>query len=413
MAVDQNPRITAAHDQLEISASKITQAQSGFYPQVYFSETFNRTTNPTWAFGTKLNQGVITLEDFNPNKLNDPEAINNFETAFVLDWSVFNGGRTRLGTKQSRENHQAASLMLKRTRQDVIANTASAYVGLLLARKNVNVVQKALTTAQAHLKLVQSRFKSGFVVKSDLLRAQVRIAELEQERLQAESQVKMSQAVLHAAMGTFGERSINPITPLERCWESKGSIEEWIAMALGNRPDLKQLRHRQTIAQDEMTKSRYEHLPTLNLVGTYQINSENFSEFADNYTVGAVARINLFSGHRISSKTKEAMAFLRLVQSTIKAMELGVRVETQKAFLQTQSAWKQIQVAQTAVTQAEEALRIVRNRYKSGLLTIVSLLDAEVASQQARTRHFKSMHDYKVARINLALAAGTIDTDFQ
>ena len=168
-----------------------------------------------------------------------------------------------------------------------------------------------------------------------------------------------------------------------------------------------------TIAQDEMTKSRYEHLPTLNLVGTYQINSENFSEFADNYTVGAVARINLFSGHRISSKTKEAMAFLRLVQSTIKAMELGARVETQKAFLQTQSAWKQIQVAQTAVTQAEEALRIVRNRYKSGLLTIVSLLDAEVASQQARTRHFKSMHDYKVARINLALAAGTIDTDFQ
>jgi outer membrane protein TolC len=70
-------------------------------------------------------------------------------------------------------------------------------------------------------------------------------------------------------------------------------------------------------------------------------------------------------------------------------------------------------VAQTAVAQAEEALRIVRNRYKSGLLTIVSLLDAEVALQQARTRHFRSMHDYKVARINLALAAGTIDTDFQ
>jgi outer membrane protein TolC len=162
-----------------------------------------------------------------------------------------------------------------------------------------------------------------------------------------------------------------------------------------------------------MAKSRGEHLPTLNLVGSYQINSEDFSEFADNYTVGAVARINLFSGHRISSKTKEAMAFLRQVRSTIKAMELGVRVETQKAFLQTQSAWKQIQVAQTAVAHAEEALRIVRNRYKSGLLTIVSLLDAEVALQQARTRHFRSMHDYKVARINLALAAGTIDTDFQ
>ncbi len=69
-------------------------------------------------------------------------------------------------------------------------------------------------------------------------------------------------------------------------------------------------------------------------------------------------------------------------------------------------------MAQTAADQAEEGLRIVKNRYNSGLLTIVGLLDAEEARQQAHTNYFKALHDYKVARIDLALASGTIDTDF-
>jgi len=91
---------------------------------------------------------------------------------------------------------------------------------------------------------------------------------------------------------------------------------------------------------------------------------------------------------------------------------LAVRVETQRAYYQAQSAWQSIDVARQAVDQAEEGLRIVGNRYAGGLLTIVDLLDAQVALQQARTRHFKAMHDYKVARIDLALASGSIDKDF-
>jgi outer membrane protein TolC len=72
-----------------------------------------------------------------------------------------------------------------------------------------------------------------------------------------------------------------------------------------------------------------------------------------------------------------------------------------------------IGVAKTAADQAEEGLRIVKNRYNNGLLTIVDLLDAELAHQQARTNYFKALHDYKVARVDLELAAGIIDKDFQ
>jgi outer membrane protein len=108
-----------------------------------------------------------------------------------------------------------------------------------------------------------------------------------------------------------------------------------------------------------------------------------------------------------------AKAALRQLTAQREALAQQIQVETRAAFLHAQSAWQQIQVASSALAQAEEGVRIVGNRYKSGLLTIVSLLDAEVADQEARMRHFKALHEYKVARIQLALAAGVIDAEFQ
>ena len=104
---------------------------------------------------------------------------------------------------------------------------------------------------------------------------------------------------------------------------------------------------------------------------------------------------------------------LSKVRALRKAQELGVRVETQRAFYLAQSTWQSITVARQAVAQAEEGLRIVANRYGGGLLTIVDLLDAQTSLQQAQIHHYKAMHDYKVARIKLALAVGTIDEKFE
>lgn len=124
-------------------------------------------------------------------------------------------------------------------------------------------------------------------------------------------------------------------------------------------------------------------------------------------------RVNIFSGNRITEETKAAKSLLSRVQEMQKSIELGIKVQVREAFLKAKSARKRIEVAKTAVDQAEEGLRIVRNRYNNGLLTIVGLLDAELACQQAHTNYFKALHDYKVARVELELAAGTLDTNFQ
>ena len=407
-----NPEITAVHSQVDASQARVSRARSGLFPQVDISESFNRTNNPMWAFGTKLNQEIITSEDFDPARLNDPEAINNFATTLSVTLPVYDRGKNWIGLSQAKLDQKATNLSAERIRQQVIVDIVVSYIDVLLAKENLRVVNQSLETARAHFKIARSRFQSGLVVKSDLLRTDVRIAELEQEQLQAQSQVEVSRAVLNAAMGVEIDRCFQLQTMLERTSEEPGSLETWISRSLGNRPDLEQTKLHEIMAQKEVKKARAAHLPGVYLSGNYEINSEDFSETANNYAIGAVVRFNLFSGFDLQSKVGEAMAKLRQAQAMVRKLELGIRVQTRQAFFMAQSAHKRIGVARAAVAQAEEGLRIVRNRYESGLFTIVNLLDAEVALQQTRTNYFRSLRDFEVATAQLNLAAGIIDEDF-
>ena len=418
IALNENPVIKAAHFQVDASVAQLTQARSGFFPQVFISEAFNHTNNPMWAFGTKLNQEVISQADFNPDKLNDPDAINNFTTAVTMDWTLFDPVRTWFPWQQSRQNLKASEYMLDRTRQEVIARTITAYTGVLLAEEHLNVVRQSLNTALSHLKLVRDRYENGFIVKSDFLRMQVRVGELEQHLIESESNSEIARVNLTATMGLPVERRFDLTSSFyqesdNHKWEIQGSVEKWVETALSHRPDLETLRYQEKIAEKEIQKSKFAHLPSIHIIGNYEMNSENFNDMAENYTLGAVAQLNLFSGNRLGAGTKEAKAALARVKTLITAMENSIHVEIRQAFYQTQSAGKRIQVAKTAVIQADEGLRIAKNRYENGLLTLVELLDAQVAQQQACMNYAGALHDYKTATAQLALASGTMNADFK
>ena len=166
---------------------------------------------------------------------------------------------------------------------------------------------------------------------------------------------------------------------------------------------------REAMAREEVGKARAGHLPSLDLIGNYQIHTEEFDGSANNYSVGVVVSLDLFSGGAPSAKVAEAQAARRQVQALRRQMESQVFLEVRQSYTQTVSAFQRIGVAHQAVAQAEEAQRIVANRYSSGLLTIVELLTAEAALQQARTAQARAFHDYAVGKTDLRLAAGVLD----
>ncbi|MEW6079773.1 MAG: TolC family protein [Thermodesulfobacteriota bacterium] len=407
-AAAENPEILAAGFRVDKASAGLGQARSGFMPQVDFMEMFNRTTTPMWVFGAKMNQENIALTDFDPTVLNDPGELNNFSSVLALSWPVFAGGKIYNGFKQAEKNLEADTLVYNRTRQEIIARAAVAYVGMMLSQEKLKVVTQSIESANANLKMVQSGFDSGLAVKSDLLRAQVTLADLEQQRLQAESQVRTAQAALNATMGKPVDTPLVLTSPFEKCCQLSGDVDHWIGVALANRHDLKRLNCLEEMARRNVTVSKAGHLPSVRLVGSYDINTEDFHDTADSYTVGAVMNLNLFNGFNTTSGIRGARADVSQIRQMIRSMELAIRVQVQSAFLEAQSASQRIEVARSALNQADEGLRIVKNRYQNGLLNIVSLLDAELANQQAKMSYCAALHDFKAAMAGLELAAGTI-----
>ena len=413
IGLEKNPRIAAARSQIDASNARITQSISGLYPRVDFSETFTRTNNPAQAFSTKLNQEQIRVEDFDPARLNDPSSINNFASTLSMSMPIYDAGQIRIGVNQAKLGHESASLSADRTRQEVITGVVAAFAGVLLAQDQMEVIHRTLETARASEKIIRSRLQSGMSVRSDLLRAEVRIAQLEQERLNGRSQVYVAKASLNAAMGVETDRVFNPVPMDLKGSDSPGALEKWIQSGLRNRPDLKEIRYRESMADQEVKKARMAHLPNLYLTGNYELDTEDFDNTGNNYTLGVVLRANLFSGFGTEGRVQEALAVLRQVKAAARQLELAVGVETRRAFYLAQSAFERIRVAEAALDQAEEGLRIVRSRYENGLFTIVNLLDAEMALQQTRNLHLRSLYDHKVAMAQLHLAAGIIEESFR
>ena len=413
IAVAHNPAAKAAEAKVSAAEERLTEAKSGLYPRVGVSGTYNRTTSPMMAFGTKLNQGRIGSEDFLPDRLNNPDAVDDYGLTVSADWFLFDSGQTWYGTRQARMGREAAGLGRDRMTQEIIARTVSSYNGFLLVRENLKTTQQALKTAEATLKLVNSRFENGLVVESDLLQTEVHIADLKQRVFQVESMVSISRAALCAAMGVDPGTPFEPGDELTSDPETTASLDEWLKTAEHKRPDLLAMREQEAAAETEIKKARAARLPGVALSGEYSTHADGINEGHDSYSIGARVTLNLFSGFQVSARVREAKANLREIRAGCEGLVQSISVETRTAYYQAKSAWEEIKVTGAAETQANEALRIVRDRYKNGLLTIVELLNSELSLQQTRTNHFRAIHDYNEARMKLALSAGTLDEALQ
>jgi len=412
-ALEKNPLLEAAQARVGASAERITQAAAGFYPKVYISEAYQLTTNPMWAFGMKLNQEIIAQRDFDPARLNDPSSIDIFNTMLWMTWPLFDSGQTWYGQQQAETAHQATAAGFDRTRQEIVLQTVAAYTNLVFAKESVAVVDQALQTAAAHLRLIENRYNSGLTVKSDLLRARVHISELEQQQVEANSQYLIAQAALSAVMGEETTCDMMPVTVLVQKEIPAKELAEWIDVALTGRPDLQQVKFYEQTARTEIKKARSAHWPSVNLTGSYELNTADFEDTANNYTVGANVTLNLFSGNGFSARERESVYRHNEINANLRAMNQKIQMETRQAYYRVRSAEKRIQAAEISVEESMETMRIVGNRYDNGQVPIVSLLDAEMTVIRARNNLNMALKDQIQSRAQLALAVGDLDETFQ
>ncbi len=200
-ALKSNPGLKAADAQIEAADAGVLRSASGFLPKVTLSETWSRSDNPLMVLGAKLNQEIVSPADFSPAIMNNPEPLSNYNTRLSVMQPVFNGGREYIGRTQAALARDASVQDRERTRQETIYNVVKAYYGLLLAKEYHKVALQSQETSQENVKLAEARFKAGAVLQSDLLRARVQLAEVQEMLTRSENGIKLAAANLAFSMG--------------------------------------------------------------------------------------------------------------------------------------------------------------------------------------------------------------------
>jgi outer membrane protein TolC len=133
------------------------------------------------------------------------------------------------------------------------------------------------------------------------------------------------------------------------------------------------------------------------------------SDGQGSWSVMAVLRWNLFDGWADRARVREAEAARDRARATRSRAASVIGLEAREARARWLTARERAGVAEHAIAQAEETLRIVQVRYRSGLATVVDLLAAEAALTESRTRLVEAIHDGNVAVAAWELALGRLD----
>ena len=410
IALEKNPLRKAALADTKAAVAGVREARAGLLPNLTLSEIATRGNDPVYVFGSRLRQQRFTTADFALNQLNTPLPFGNFSTRLGGSWNLFDSMASWRRVEQAKSAQEAAGHQLDRSDQEVIFRVVDSYYNVLLGRKRLEVAEQAVKTAQSILDRSKARLDSGLSVESDLLNAQVRMSVRQQELVRTQNDLAFSQAQLEVVMGLAPGTPYEPTEKLsERDWPL-APVVELEKTALEHRPDLKRIQSEESAQKLSVAIARSSFGPRVNAFASWQTDNPTFlaGGGGNNWVGGIELQLDLFTGGAKRAELTRQTALQEKVAALKQAATDGVRLEVRRAYYDADAARQQVGIARAAVAQAQESLRISRNRYDAGLLTITDLLSTEEATLRTQLDYWQAVSRFQSSYANLELASGTL-----
>ncbi len=407
-ALKRNPSVRATSSGRDMADAQLEEARAGRWPLVQFSETFTRSNNPVFVFGSLLEQHRFTAQNFDIGNLNNPDALNNWRSALTLKMPIFDQLETGTRIAQARIGQEQADRQKDLVEQQVRLEVIRTYFGVSLARARREVADEAVRMSEADMERIRNLFHTGMVVQSDLLAAEVQAAEFRQQRVQAAGDVVTAHAALNTVMGLPVNAPHNLSGRLADKNFELGDLDHFFRQALTNRPEYARAGATIQSAEKQVSGAKGKYLPRVDLFSTYGASGKDLmTSGGPDYAVGAGLTYNLFELGR-GAKLDQARAALAMANFEQERLGNQIRLEVVQAYQQYLSSRERLGLAARSVAQAEEALRIVRDRYQEGLTIITEVLRAQTAYVRTRMTLLWARYEVYVGYAQLLVASGRL-----
>ena len=406
-ALENSPTLQAAESRIDSAQAMLRQARSYYYPSIGLSATYSRSDNPIQAFMMQLNQRQLNMMDpaFDPNNPDDTE---NVRGSVGAQWRIFDRQRDA-GKNMARFGARASAEALAAARNQLVHEVTRGFYGVLQAQAFADVQAKSVKSIEESLRIARERFDAGGAVKTDVLNLETQLAQANEDLIKARNGAQLALAALNAAIGD-DLVAADTLSPPDPAALDAPPPECKDPEAFEDRPELSAARLMRQVKEQDLKKAKGGYAPTISAFASYDLDSEDTSDFEDSYMAGVAAEINIFDGARTRAAVQAAQAELDAAKADEEKARLNLRLDLQQAFLGTREAWERLGVVRKSLETAQEAQRIVQEQYQQGAADISILLQTQVGVTAMETRAAAARYDYLTALSNLKRAKGELGT---
>ncbi len=373
-AKDQNALLRAAAARVDERRGLITATRADALPQFNATADFTRNRDVSIlnsSFGD-------TLAQFNldRNSLVSPRSF--YTTQLSLSQPLFYFGKLNSAVEVAKVGEREAQAAYSTAELDTLHGVAKAYLAVMGAEAQLDVVAARMKTSEQFLEDVTSKLDAQSATQLDLLRAQAELQGVIPDVLQAKADFERALEVLDGQLG------LDPRTPLQ--------LEKLLGPEIPkdlqgvSRSELTQLEQQEKaiVINDRILSSDLKPKLDLNANYGWQTGKTDnlFHEPYETWRLNLTLKIPVFDGLRSSGKRAQNRAVLEQVRQQKVDLERQIQVQQQTARREIQKAIALLEAATKAHDAGNEALRVSRESFDQGLITSLDLLQAERTERQ-------------------------------
>lgn len=407
-ALAGNASVRAARASTAEAAAHVTEARSGFFPRVSFTESWQRSDQPVFVFSSLLAARRFGASNFAIDALNHPESIGFFHASAGVEQLIFDGGRQRSAAHAAALRRDIAGSTTDEVAAGVALATTQTFGRAVAANAARRAAEAGLSAAREDLARLERRRDAGMATDADVLALVVHVADLQQRVIQADGDGAVAQAELNRLMGAPVDRAFEIVEPPDVPDVLGGTpdLAALLAEADARRPELRRAARAEQLAAAARTQARAAWMPTVAAQAAVDANGTSFTDRASAWLVGGALRWTFSTGGAETAQIKAAAEAAARAHADYDAARAAVHVDVVTALRRLDTARARQAAGRAAVDQARESQRIIRDRFDAGLAGVTDVLRASTSVLDAEANRTASLVDAVVGAAMLRRALG-------
>ncbi|MGB3238226.1 MAG: TolC family protein [Geitlerinemataceae cyanobacterium] len=395
--------------ELEQSREAIQEARADLFPTLDLQAVYSRSDSAS----ANLNEDEANEQIEANNNIREQQGLppqdlatsisNTLTSQIILGYDIYTSGERSARINTAERQMRLDELEVERVSEDIRLNVSTAYYNLQEADENVRINEAAVRNAQTSLEDAQALERAGVGTQFDVLRAEVNLANAQQDLSQSIGDRRTFRRQLAQLLNISQTTSLLAADEVKIAGLWELTLEQTIVMAMQNRAELEQQLVQRDISEEQRRLALSQVRPRVSLNANLNLLGDLDNDFdtAGGSTVQVVASWRLFDGGAARSRARQQEINGDIAANRFADLRNQFRFDVERFYSDLEANLESIQTAQKALEQSQEALELARLRFQAGVGTQTEVIDSETDLTRAEGNLVTAILGYNRSLVGL------------